>query len=287
MKKSETAIVVKNAREIKPFLRWAGGKNWLLKHINKYLPNDFNNYFEPFLGGSALFTYLINCNRLNNGIYISDINKDLINTYSQIRDNVEEVIEHLEIYKNNKTFYYKIRAKSTNDLIETAAHFIFLNRTSFNGIYRENLSGEYNVPYGYKKYKTLFDFENLRKFSKKLKGATLRCCDFEEYLDKIKENDFVFLDPPYTVAHSNNGFIKYNQKLFSINDQQRLAGFIKNISDKGANFILTNASHKNIRSIFNEFHYKKIERFSMIGGKEAERKRVEELIFYNTLVKKQ
>ncbi|MDP3581378.1 MAG: Dam family site-specific DNA-(adenine-N6)-methyltransferase [Ignavibacteria bacterium] len=265
---------------IQPFLRWAGGKGRLIKEIEKHIPQTFDNYFELFLGGASLFTHLVNANKIKNKVFLSDINNDLINVYIQIRDDIEGVITFLSTYKNNETFYYKLREKKSISQIENAARFIFLNRTSFNGIYRENLKGKYNVPYGFKKYRELFDYNNLREFSRKLKNVTLRAADFEESIDQINTNDFVFLDPPYTVAHSNNGFIKYNQKLFSINDQQRLANFINRISKKGTYFILTNACHKNIKKIFVDLNYKTVERYSVIGGKNAERKLVEEYIFF-------
>jgi DNA adenine methylase len=275
-----------NRQNLYPFLRWAGGKTRLIERLDKYIPQNFNNYHELFLGGSSLFVHLVNNERIKKKAFLSDINNDLINTYIQIRDSVEDVISFLATYKNNKTLYYRIRSKNVTDLKERAARFIFLNRTSFNGIYRENLKGVYNVPYGFKKYKELFDFNNLRAFSTKLQGVVLQSIDFEEYLTQIEKNDFIFLDPPYTVAHSNNGFIKYNQKLFSIKDQKRLAEFIKKIEIRGAYFILTNAYHKNIRKIFNDFDYEIVKRYSVIGGKNAERKRVNEFIFYNTSIKK-
>ncbi len=272
---------------IYPFLRWAGGKTRLINQLDEFIPSNFNDYYEPFLGGSSVFVHLVNNDRIKKKVFLSDINNDLMNAYIQIRDNVEDVICVLTEYKNNKTLYYKLRNKNVTDVVEKAARFLFLNRTSFNGIYRENLNGEYNVPYGFKKYKELFDFNNLREFSKKLKGVILQSCDFEENSLQIQKDDFIFLDPPYTVAHSNNGFIKYNQKLFSINDQLRLARFIKSLVAKDAYFILTNASHKNIRKIFKEFEYEKMNRYSVIGGKNAERKQVEELVFFNTPLKKQ
>ncbi|MDQ7816449.1 MAG: Dam family site-specific DNA-(adenine-N6)-methyltransferase [Melioribacteraceae bacterium] len=270
---------------VSPFLRWAGGKNWLIKYIDKFLPTSFNNYYELFVGGASIFTHLVNEKKICNKVFLSDKNVDLINTYASIRDNVEEVIYHLETFKNSKAFYYKLRAKTFIDKVQRAARFIYLNRTSFNGIYRENLKGEYNVPYGYKNYKCLFDYNNLRTFSEKLKDVNLYHRDFETFIENIKQNDLVFLDPPYTVAHSNNGFIKYNQQLFSIEDQERLANFLKKIKKRKAYFILTNASHRNIKNIFQEFDYKKIKRYSVVGGKNSKREKIEELIFFNTVAK--
>ena len=268
--------------QIHPFLRWAGGKNWLLKYIEDYLPENFNNYHELFLGGASLFTFLSNRRLLNKKIYFSDTNRDLVTTYINIRDNVESVILYLKNYKNKKESYYHLRNKVITNKIELAARFIYLNRTSYNGIYRVNLKGKYNVPYGFKKYKALFDFDNLLKFSKRLKGVEIFSKDFEESLENIKKNDLVFLDPPYTTAHQDNGFIKYNQKLFSLEDQKRLSIFMEKISKVGAHFISTNSYHKNIIKIFSKHKKKKLKRFSVIGGKEAERKIISELIFFNT-----
>lgn len=270
----------------RPFLRWAGGKSWFLKGINRFLPLTFNDYYEPFLGSAAVFFHLQQLNKLRGNIFLSDLNQELIDCFIQIRDNVEGVIQHLITYRNEKGFYCQIRDLEVKSDAGKAARFIYLNRTSFNGIYRVNLQGIYNVPYGHKKYKTLFDYNNLRICSLMLKGVTILPTDFLDSLTSVEEDDLVFLDPPYTVAHDENGFIKYNQKLFAWEDQIRLASLIKEIDSRGAFYILTNAKHQSIKELFGESgSFMTLSRASVIGGKEARRGRIEEYVFTNTVKK--
>jgi len=237
----------------------------------------FANYHEPFLGGGAVFMNL----QPPNHSYLSDLNQELIDTYSALHDDVEKVIAELKKFKNTAEEYYAVRdAKYRNDF-KLAARFIFLNQTSFNGIYRVNLKGEYNVPYGYRKVQ-VFRAEDLRTISEMLAKATIVSSDFGVVTKNVKKNDLVFLDPPYTVNHNNNGFIKYNQKLFSLDDQHRLSRVIDEIKSKKAFYILTNAAHKTIEEIFEKGDNKiKLKRPSLIGGLNAERGHYEEVLFTN------
>jgi DNA adenine methylase len=266
-------------QQISPFLRWAGGKNWFVKHIHKYLPkNGFNNYHEPFLGGGSIFF-----NLRPNKSYLSDLNKELINTYKEIRDNVEGVISELAHFKNSEYYYYHIRdqKKFTNTAGE-AAKFIYLNQTSFNGIYRVNLKGKYNVPYGFRT-KDFYQPDNLRLASQTLRNAELFDGDFTLLLSNVKKEDLVFLDPPYTVSHYNNGFIKYNSKLFSQDDQKKLSCLIREIKNRGAYYILTNADHDQVHELFKENGdlFVTEERASLIGGKNSKRGIYKEAIYTN------
>lgn len=262
----------------KPFLRWVGGKTWLARHIEDYLPSDgFNRYHEPFLGSAAIFF------RLHpHKSFLSDLNSELIETYLQIQSNVEEVIKNLRRYQNTEEFYYKTRSKLCQTPVTRAARFIYLNQTSFNGIYRVNLNGQYNVPYGFRK-KNFFDPENLRMASSILQKAHIEQCDFTESIKRVKKGDLVFLDPPYTVTHNNNGFIKYNSRLFDQDSQTRLSSYIDKVIEKGAYYILTNAAHKWIKMTFEKPNNKIItlSRMSSIGGTQAKRGKYEELIFTN------
>ncbi|SFJ23076.1 DNA adenine methylase [Myroides guanonis] len=264
---------------IKPFLRWAGGKRWFLKELDTIVNiNNFNTYHEPFVGGGSVFIHLKPSNAI-----ISDSNKDLINTYIQVRDNVEDVISFLKKLENTEEFYYSIRKMRFESNIEEASKFIYLNQTSFNGIFRVNSKGEYNVPYGHR-LNHQFDYDNLRKISCILSGIDIKESDFVDSIEKVKEGDFVFLDPPYTVAHNNNGFIQYNQKIFSLEDQYLLEKSIKKIKDVGAFYLMTNAAHESIKEIFNNGDRTfELERASLIGGKNAIRGRYAELIITNLL----
>lgn len=268
---------------MKPFLRWAGGKTWLLKDIYNYLPEKFNNYYEPFLGGGSVYIHLKSIGKIQNA-YLSDRNADLINAYNAIKYNPNELIKILKEYKNEKEFYYFLRNQKYSNHIQKAAQFIFLNRTSFNGVYRVNLRGEYNVPYGFKDYKVLFDFDNILKLTDIFQEASFISCDFQETIEKVQKGDLVFLDPPYTVAHENNGFIKYNQKIFAWEDQERLAEYIELIKTKEAYFILTNAVHVNINNLFQKIGSKHLlNRYSVVGGKGAKREKISEYIFTNCI----
>lgn len=268
---------------VKPFIRWAGGKRWLLKHIDQLLPSSFNNYHEPFLGGGSIFLYLKNTNKIQNQSFLSDSNEDLINTYKVLKSNTCDLIEILETYKNEKDFYYFIRSLHPTSSIERAAQFIYLNKTSYNGIYRVNRQGQYNVPFGYRKNKDLFDFENMRRCSQLFDESTaLYAKDFDFVKNNIQRSDLIFLDPPYTVAHENNGFIQYNQHIFSWEDQKRLAVLLEFITNAEAYFILTNAAHISISNLFNGLgNLRILQRHSTIGGKGAKRNSVNEYVFTN------
>ncbi len=262
----------------KPFLRWAGGKNWLVKHLPKYLPkNGFTNYHEPFLGGASIFFYL---NPKKS--FLSDLNKDLIETYVEVKNNVEQVIDELSRFENTTEFYYEVRHQQYDSKPKKAAHFIYLNQTSFNGIYRVNLKGIYNVPFGYRK-KDFFEPDILRRASVGLKNADLTNTDFRDSIANVKENDLVFLDPPYTVTHNNNGFIKYNKSLFDLDSQFALSNYIDKIKEKGAYYILTNAAHHQIEDIFTKESDQilRLDRASLIGGRNAKRGNYAELVITN------
>lgn len=264
----------------KPFLRWAGGKTWLIKHLKSITgDSSFRNYHEPFLGGGSIFFTLPNESEFFS--YLSDLNPELIVTYQSIKDNPFEVIDLLRGYENTKEFYYQTRSTIPDTQIERAARFIYLNQTSFNGIYRVNQRGEYNVPFGYRT-KNFLEEDKLISASISLQKAELSCGDFTCNGDNIREGDLVFLDPPYTVSHNNNGFIKYNQQLFSLEDQKRLSEFIDFIKNQGAYYILTNAAHKTILDLFEKGDTcLELSRASLIGGDNAKREQVSEYVFTN------
>lgn len=261
----------------KPFLRWAGGKNWLVKKLDHFLPIEgFNEYHEPFLGGASIFFKL-----QPNKSHLSDTNSHLIETYECVKKNVSLVIKNLRSFENTEKAYYEIRDNEYRSKYERAAKFIYLNQTSFNGIYRVNLKGKYNVPYGFRT-KDFVQADNLRNVSKSLQNVSFYTDDFENSIGRIKKNDLVFLDPPYTVSHNNNGFIKYNQKLFSLEDQFRLSSFIDEIKRKNAYYILTNAAHFKVLDIFEkDDKVFELSRANLIGGLKARRGKISEYLFTN------
>lgn len=259
-----------------PFLKWAGGKRWFVQKYNQILPQKYNRYIEPFLGGGSVFFHL----KPKKAI-LGDFNKDLINAYQAIKKDQQQLVELLKKHnrKHCDDYYYKIRAKKFDDVFERAAQFIYLNRTCFNGIYRVNLLGEFNVPRG-SKNSVFLPTDNFAALAKILQGAALHVCDFEELIDQAKEGDFVFADPPYTVRHNLNGFIKYNEKLFSWGDQIRLASALMRAKKRGAHIICTNANHESVRELYSNklFILETVSRYSSISAKTSSRSQYEELL---------
>ena len=272
-----------NIIQAKPIIRWAGGKRWLVKQIDELFDlNTFNNYHEPFLGGGAIFFHILP----KSTSFLNDINKELIETYHCVKEDVHSVIEELSFFKNTEEQYYKIRASRYRKPAKNAARFIFLNQTSFNGIYRVNLKGEYNVPYGHRK-NVAIDPDVLIAVSDSLKNVKLSNIDFMDTADNINKGDLVFLDPPYTISHNKNGFFKYNAKLFTRDDQIRLSTMIDEIKSKDAYYIMTNAAHDEVKKIFEKNdNMIELKRASLIGGKNAKRDKYSELIVSNLKLKK-
>lgn len=265
---------------IEPFVRWAGGKTWFIPYMSNIIQDlQIEHYHEPFLGGGAIYFSMDHRKRS----YLSDANPQLINTYMQVKNNPEKLIELFSQMPNTENDYYRIRDEFTMDAtVENAARFLYLNQTSYNGLYRVNRDGRYNVPYGFRA-NWVYDPERIRTASLRLKNTRISVGDFEVNKHRIKRNDLVFLDPPYTVSHNNNGFISYNQQLFSLDDQHRLKKFIEYIKGKGAFYILTNAAHETIREIFltQGDRIVELQRNSLIGGRNAARAAISEYIFTN------
>lgn len=272
-------INVSETLSVSPFLRWAGGKRWLIQKLNEMVGSlSYRSYFEPFLGGGSIFFGL----NPSGHSYLSDLNADLINAYAQIRKDHVAVYRALAKHRNTSDYYYKLRSLDFDDPIDSAAQFIFLNHTSFNGLYRVNLAGKYNVPYGHRETPKIPSEDHLGFVAKRLANATLFDSDFETLLRSAGKGDLVFLDPPYTVAHSNNGFVKYNQRLFAFEDQQRLAVAIDQLRRQGTYFVMTNAYHESIEQLFERGDRRFVmSRANAIGGKSALRGSASEFLFTN------
>lgn len=302
--------------EVKPFLKWAGGKRQLIDEIDSRLPPEIKKtgkikkYFEPFVGGGAIFFHLISNYDIKKS-YLYDINKELILTYNVIKNNPNELIEELntlsETYKlksNSKehihNFYYDIREKF-NDIredfnfdnysaehIPIAAYMIFLNKTCFNGLYRVNSSNRFNVPASYVKNPLICDKENILNVSKVLKGTEIICSDYSESEPLIEKNSLVYLDPPYRPLTNNKSFDGYSKKSFDDNDQIELGEFFKRIDKKGANVILSNSDPKNTNKndnffddIYKNFKIDRVEAKRFINSKGNRRGPINEIIVYN------
>ena len=205
----------------------------------------------------------------------------MINTYKVLKSDHEKLFQILKTHFDSEKEYYRIRETEFYDPIENAAKFLYLNKTSFNGIYRVNKNGKYNVPYGRRNLKTLYAFKHLSDVSKALKNTFLSNQDFKKRSESVQKQDLVFLDPPYTVAHENNGFIQYNQSIFSWENQIQLSKLTKEFDLNGVYFIVTNAFHDSIKEIYTTGNKIEISRSSTIGGIGAKRTRYKEYIITN------
>lgn len=246
-----------------PFLKWAGGKSWLFRDKAFEMPSFDGTYREPFLGGGAAFF----AQNLENAV-LSDANAGLIELYRVVQSRPDALSETLKYHssKHTEAYYYETRAKSFETEIERAAQFLYLNRMCFNGLYRVNNNGKFNVPIGSNK-KVLLENDDFSVWSNKLKNVILEVSDFEIAIDQANENDIIFADPPYTVRHNLNGFIKYNQKIFLWEDQVRLCDSLKRACARGVKFVLTNANHTSIHDLYSGFaNIAEIERRSSIAG---------------------
>lgn len=255
-----------------PFLKWAGGKQWLAATLAPLVMKG-GRYYEPFLGGASLFFAA-----LPPQAYLSDINHDLIDTYAALRDSPQVVLRHLREWRYNKREYYAVRRATFHGSAKRAARFIFLNRTCWNGLYRVNGEGQFNVPIGRFKRPRVLDRRILLGASAALRRARLSTSDFEKAVESARAGDFVYLDPPYTVKHDNNGFLRYNQRLFTWSDQERLARVAARLSTLGCRVVVTNAHHRNILSLYPDFHITTLLRKSMLAGDAAERSTVREVL---------
>ena len=241
-----TASNDESKRLLLPFLKWAGGKRWLAAQHQFLFPSDFERYVEPFLGsGAVYFNIRPEC------ALISDANAELINTYKEIKKNWRKVELALKRHhrSHDDTYYYEERARKHRSPHECAAQFIYLNRTCWNGLYRVNLRGEFNVPIGTKTAVSM-ETDDFASIAALLRNAEIVHSDFERTINRAKRNDFLFVDPPYITRHNFNGFVKYNNKIFSWNDQERLASAIECAKGRGVQILVTNADHQSVRNLY-------------------------------------
>ena len=294
-------------KTVKPFLKWAGGKGQLLKEIECYYPfagGHITKYAEPFVGGGAVLFDILGKYDLEE-VYISDINPELINTYRIVRDDIDALIRLLNVMQkdyiplntdNRKTYYMKKRERF-NDLkingnesinTEKAALLIFLNKTCFNGLFRVNKKGLFNVPMGNYKNPVICNEKNLRAVSKKLKKVTIVCGDYRESADFIDKNTFVYFDPPYRPLNETSSFTAYNENVFEDDEQIELARFVDDMHRKGAKFVVSNSDPKNSNiednffdNIYSAHKIKRVEASRMINSKGEARGKIKELLISN------
>ena len=269
----------RNLEPMRPFLRWAGGKRWLLPLIHEITGGiKYERYFEPFAGAASVFFGLVPCV----STHLSDSNRELIETYQTVTRSPEAVAEQIATHENSEDYYYELRASRARGHIQRAARFIFLNHTSFNGVYRVNLKGEYNVPYGFRRRPNIPSRTHLVAAAKRLATCTISSSDFADFEHDVCRDDLYFLDPPYTVAHDANGFLKYNQRIFSFEDQERLKSFIDTVRSRRAYYILTNAHHASIIQLFGQRDVViETHRKNLVGGLHAIRGHANEVLITN------
>ena len=263
----------------RPFVRWAGSKQRLLREIVDVLPSRMNVYHEPFLGSGALF-FLLTPERA----VLRDSCAELIDTYEAVRDGTERVLAWLSDMVPSRDAFYRIRAKRSRGRYKRAAEFIYLNKTCWNGLYRVNSDGVFNVPYGRPKTDFIIDPENVRRCSRALKsqGVHLAVGDFEESFERVRSGDLVFLDPPYVTRHNNNGFVDYNETLFSWTDQERLAAAAQRLVRRGAHVVVTNAEHREVLDLYHGFEVRSLRRASTLASDTRKRGRVSEALIFRS-----
>lgn len=269
-----------NTNKLTPFLKWAGGKRWLVRAQPDLFNIEYNNYYEPFLGGGAVFFHLEPSKAV-----LSDKNEHLINLYNQIKSAPTDLHNELKKHQalHSKEYYYLVRSTHLDCPIKRAAQFLYLNRTCWNGLFRVNLKGEFNVPIGTKNT-VIIQNESFEEISKRLKNAKIITSDFESTIDRAESGDLLFVDPPYTVKHNNNGFVKYNESIFSWDDQERLAASLIRADARGAKIISTNADHKSVRSLYEtKLHVHTVSRASVLAGKSSARTNTTEILITNQI----
>lgn len=259
-----------------PFLKWVGGKAQLLNELMKYIPADYNNYIEPFIGGGALFF-----NLTPESAIINDSNEELINAYRIVRDNVDELIEVLGTYVYEKEFYYAMRAKSPIGLskVERAARIIYLNKTCFNGLYRVNKKNEFNVPMGRYSNPRICDEEKLIAASKALQNTIIECGDYMDVLNRYaSRGDLVYIDPPYHPISDYSDFKRYTKEFFYQEDQVKLRDFIHDLKNKGCFVIASNSHCDFILDLYKDFDVKVVSAKRYINKIAERRNNVNEVI---------
>lgn len=264
-------------------VKWAGGKKQLLPQFKSYFPKPINKYFDPFVGGGAVAFYILKYYKPKEAL-ISDSNEELINVYKAVKNNVEELIRLLKDYKNkhSKEFYYKMRAINPNSLtdLERAGRFIYLNKTCFNGLYRVNSKGEFNVPIGSYKNPAICQEKDLREISKLLKNVEIEAKQFYKIEKDVEAGDFVYFDPPYYPLKKDS-FTTYTKESFLDNEQIQLADLYKKLDKKGAKLMLSNSDADFIKNLYKNYVIKKVRASRMINCDAKGRGKINEVVITN------
>ena len=265
-----------------PIVKWAGGKRKLIHEIKKNMPKSFNRYFEPFIGGGALF---FNLQKQNS--YISDINSELINLYSVIKDSTDALIKDLYNHENTKEYFLKMRVIDRSPSyecwsdIQKASRFIYLNRTCFNGLYRVNSQGQFNVPFSNYKNPRIIDENNLYNCSVLLKNTEIKNDDFSAILDYVSKGDFVYFDPPYVPLNVMSNFTAYTKEGFTIDMQLKLRTICDELNRRGVKFLLSNSNTQIVKELYINYTIRKVFASRAINSNGKGRGKITELLVRN------
>lgn len=265
-------------RAASPFLKWAGGKSELLQHLVTKVPRSFNTYWEPFLGGGALFFHLAPTSAV-----LSDLNEDLVNCYQVVRSDVEPLIEELKKHRNEKAHFLKVRKMQPWELdsIQRAARLVYLNKTCYNGLYRVNLRAEFNVPFGQYDNPRICDPIALRAASRTLQNAEITAKDFRFLLYRAQPGDFIYLDPPYNPLSTTASFTSYSEAPFGDREQKALREVFRALDERGCRLMLSNSDTQYIRKLYSNFNTEPVLASRAINCRGDKRGKISELIIRN------
>ena len=275
-------VLEKLEKETYPIVKWVGGTRQLMFELLKNMPKSYNRYFEPFIGGGALFFELQPENA-----YISDMNEELINLYSVVRDNVYELISDLNKHEVSKEYFLEIRNLDRTDEyknlsdVQRASRFIYLNRTCFNGLYRVNSQGQFNVPFGNYKNPRIVAENNLLNCSELLKNTEIKCADFSEILTKVKRGDFVYFDPPYVPLNETSSFTSYTKEGFDMDMQFKLREVCDELDSMGVMFMLSNSDTKFVNELYSNYEIKKVFASRAVNANAEGRGKITEVLVRN------
>lgn len=265
-------------KEAAPFVKWVGGKRALLPQLERLLPRRFERYYEPFVGGGAMFFHL----RPETAI-LADENAELMNAYRVVRDQLDALVAHLRGHENDEAYYYQLRATAPEalDPIARASRLIYLNRTCFNGLYRVNSRGEFNVPFGRYKNPQICNELALRAASNALQGARLETRSYAAVLDDARAGDFIYFDPPYHPLNATSNFTSYTAGQFSARDQEALAETFIALANRGCHVMLSNSDVPFIHDLYAAFHIERVMAPRMVNRDATKRGPVSELVIRN------
>ena len=273
-----------------PFIKWVGGKTQLLKQFEPLFPTHFNHYYEPFVGSAAVFFYL-----LPEQATLSDFNPNLVYAYQHVQSHTDELLTILHTLRSQyhqmsqqqqEQEYYRVRQRYNQlapGTVEKTALLIFLNKTGYNGLYRESKRGGYNVPFGRYDNPALFDEANLRGVSRVLRGVTIRHADFSAVAQEAHEGDFVYFDPPYVPLNSTSSFTSYTKDEFSLEQQARLARVAQQLSNSGVHVMLSNSNSSIVRELYRNWHIHEVQASRAVNSKAESRGKITELVVTNYL----